>query len=331
MFEAYTTGVGIDISEHHIRLAQVSFRGTILRLEEYDIPDGLIDDEMVVDPGKVQELFVKKFLKTEFTNTPLRATLLLPESRIFSSSFLLPSNLKGEEMHHLARTTAQKNIPIPFKKAYTAISQGAPEGDERRTTVYAVETQVEDGFQQLVTATPFKLIAVEANSKAILRLVTHYASKELLPEDPTTLVAVADIGHSWATISVYTLKGSNVFSRSIAYRYIAGGKGGGKKLSKKVVDSIVQTIEEVMVYFSGRDQEIHSLFLSGVEALDKQLAGLFKKETGHKTHILEIGQTLKVGGLDVHKTHVFGAAIGAALRSARARKYAYQHNFLQNV
>ena len=49
MFETYTTGVGIDVSEHHIRLAHVSFFGKILQLEEYALPSGIIVDEKVVD------------------------------------------------------------------------------------------------------------------------------------------------------------------------------------------------------------------------------------------------------------------------------------------
>ena len=331
MFETYTTGVGIDVSEHHIRLAHVSFFGKILQLEEYALPSGIIVDEKVVDATKVQEVFEKKFKKSSLKIKNLPATLLLPESRIFASSFLLPSDLKGEELHRRARKRAQRDIPIPFSKAYTAVSQGAKEEDGKRTTVYAVEPDVEDGFQQIISVTPFKLEAVEANSKAILRLINSYAPKGALPKDQTKLVAVADIGHSWATISVYTLRGSNVFSRSISYRHISGAKTGAKKLSKKVVDSLIQMIEEVMVYFSGREQPIHTIFLSGVEALDEQLQGVFKKKKEHTTRVVEIGELLEVGGLDRHKKHVFGAAIGAALRSVHARKYAYQHNFIQTV
>ena len=330
LFSKLTTGVGIDISEHHIRLARVSVFGVVKELIEIEIPDGLIVDEKVEKLKEVQELFQKKFRASSFKDISLRATVLLPESRVFSHGFLLGKEIKGKELKEKSLSIAQREIPILFTHAKTAISQGSQEAGGVRTTVYAVDSDVADGFQNVISVMPFNIIAVETNSKAILRLIYKYRAKEHLTTKLADLIALVDVGHTWVSVTVYTPKGSNMYSRSNSYIQL-GVKTVNRKLPKKGVEkSIIDTIKEIVVYFNNHEQAITSVYISGLDLLDKQAVSEINKIIGKDSSVFKLGDTLSIKGLDDKKIQTFGPAIGAALRSAVPWKYTYQHNFLNN-
>lgn len=329
LFSKFTSGIGIDISEHHIRIAKVSVFDGIQDLVEAEFEEGLIVDEHVVEHEKLQEIFKKK-ISVSLAGGPMRATLLLPESRVFSSSMILPKGLKGQGLEKEARRKAQSRIPIPFKKANVAVLKGGQEPGGIRTSLYAADREVTKGFAGVIDTSTAKLIAIEANTKSIHRLITKYRDKQFLPKDHSTLMAIVDVGHSWTSVAVYTAEGSNVFSRSISYRHMGERKISTGKLSEQVVDRLIETIHEIVVYFDRRSQKIASVYLSGVEALDEKLVSTIDKITSEETPVLTLGKAISLRGLDEHKFHTFGAAIGAGIRSAFPRKYAYQHNFLKN-
>jgi Tfp pilus assembly PilM family ATPase len=326
--EKYTTGVGIDISEHHVRFAQVSLFGSINETLEIELPDGLIVDGRVEDLKKVQDIVGKKFAKSKLKGANLNAVLLLPESRVFSNSFILPRALRGNNVLVESQKIAQKNIPIPFTRSKVAVSQGDTEAGGKRTTLYAIDSKIASDFQEIFKVTPLNVIALEANSKSILRLIDHFHSKDLFQKGTEQLHVVVDIGHSWASISVYTQKGSSLFSRAISYKHIAVTSEEKVLLPKVVADSIIEAIGEIMVYFEQHEQKITYIFLSGVEALDEKLNKELSKISTKEVPILNLGKAIKVGNLNEQKLHTFGAAVGAALRAVYPRRYAYQHNLL---
>jgi hypothetical protein len=329
-FSKLITGVGIDISEHHIRLARVSIFGVVKELIEIEIPDGLIVDEKVEKLKEVQSLFQKEFNSASLKDAPLRATILLPESRVFFHSFIAGKELKGEKLKEKSLSIAQREIPILFSHAETAISQGSQEAEGVRTTVYAVDSDVADGFREIVSVTPFKVIATETNSKAILRFINKYRTKEHLPTKPTDLIALVDVGHTWISVTVYTLKGSNVYSRSNSFKQL-GVKTVNRKLPIKGIEtSIIETIKEILVYFNNHEQAITSVYISGLDLLDKQAVSEINKIIGKDSSVFKLGDAFSIKGLDDKKIQTFGPAIGAALRSAVPWKYTYQHNFLNN-
>ena len=329
ILDKYLTGIGIDISEHHIRIAKVSIFGGVKKLEEIELPDGLIVDEKVEKLDEVKKIVSEK-IKKSFSSTPVRATLLFPESRVFSSSFILPKSVKKAQVLEESKKIAQKEIPIPFLIAQVSASQGGTESGGTRTTLYAVESEHAAGFQNIVSTTPFNLIVVEANTKSILRLVSKYRDKKHLPKSSKELIIVIDVGHSWGSVAAYTLRGSSVFSRSISYKSLSKDKEGQGKLSGEVVDSIVGTIRKVMVYFNQREQKVVSIYVSGFEALDKKLNTELEKISSKETPVLLLSKVIKLANVDDNKLHKFGASIGAALRSVSPRRYAYQHNLLKN-
>lgn len=318
--DEYLSGIGVDVSNHHVRIAHMGVFGAIKKLIEIDLPEGLVQDDQVVDGEAVKKIISEKMKKEHLTESPLRTTVLIPESRVFASSFLLPRSMRGIEREAEAIEQAQRDIPIPFEQATVSISYGGREGGSVRTTVYVAEQGVVKGLKQVFDPANTELTALEANSKALLRLFQRFGKSEMQMRESKTLIGLVDIGHAWATISLYTKEGSNLFSRSISYKQ-DGVRGTVPRLPEKIVDLIHSTLEEVVVYFQEKQWKISAFLFAGVEAEDER----FKKDG----QTYQMGDVVKIVGRTKKDIHTFGAAIGAALRSVRPYRYAPQHNFLK--
>lgn len=312
------TGLGIDISDHHVRLAQVGVFGSVGKLVQMELPEGLVVDEKVIESEKVKELLEAR-LKKEGLSVPVRTTLLVPESRVFSSSFLFPSAKRSVEANHEARDRAEREIPIPFDEAVVAVSRGGRADGQVRTTAYAVERAVYDGLLSVCDPNICRIVAMEANSKALLRLFQRYARAGHKERGPKTLMAIVDVGSAWATVSVYAADGSNLFSRTLSY-HPAGEASKAARLPQATVDIIHSTLEEVVIYFQQQKLEISRFVFAGVEAEDERN----KKNGAYQP----MGEVVTIGSLKKRDVHIFGAAIGAALRSASPLIYQNQHNFI---
>jgi hypothetical protein len=171
---------------------------------------------------------------------------------------------------------------------------------------------------------------MEANSKALFRLMKAHGPKTLKPKAPTDLLGIVDVGHSWATISFYTFKGSSVFSRTVSYRKVDDGPESKQKdlLPAKAAELISSTIKESVLYFEEKGNKIALIALSGVEATHQtvldSVAGLQKQII-----VKPIGQIIRMPNASPEQVHTFGAAIGAATRSTHLYRYSYQHNFIK--
>jgi len=290
------------------------------------LPEGLVEDDKVVKAKELHQFVEKELKKKDFFQQIYPTTLLIPESRVFSSSFLLPKYLKAEALKLEAIGNAQQEIPIPFEKANIVVSQGARGKEGVRTTVYATEKEIIQELLNSFTFEQFHLVALEANSKALFRLYLRYAIKEHRVKKAETLIGIVDVGHSWTTISLYTPEGSSVFSRTIVF-HASSDTEKTFVLSKKTVDLFIETITEIVLYFKAQEVQIPLIVLGGVEAAEKEMLHACN-EKSRDFVIKPISQLVKIPGVNTQEVHVFGAAIGAALRSTHRRKYSYQHNFI---
>ena len=259
--------------------------------------------------------------KEGLSDHELHTTLLVPESRVFASGCSFFVSKGKDQIEHESIDRAQQEIPIPFDQAVTVVSRGRKVGEQVRSTVYAIEQSVFSGLVAVCDPQQVQLSAMEANSKALLRLFQCHGIKELQIKDPNTLIGLVDIGHSWATISLYEPDGSNMFSRTLAYVREDTAKDS-LQLPQVAVNFIHRTIEEVVVYFKQKERRIGFFLFAGVEAEDDR----FKKE--QRFH--QLGNVVHMKGQTKRAIHVFGAAIGAAIRSAHLYRYAYQHNFIHS-
>ncbi len=315
-----SSGAGIDVSDHHVRI------GKIKHLHEFVLPEGLVKDEKVVDPKKLLMFLKSEISKSSFLGHRLKSTILIPESRVFSSGFVLPKKLKKKQVISDALKKAQKDIPIHFSDSALAVSQGAEEEGGVRTTVYAVQKDVVDGLKQIIDNDNFSIVAMEANSKAIFRIIKRFGKIKGLKKNPKGLIGIVDVGHTWTTISIYTQSGSSVFSRTISYSKHVD-KNQAIVLSQETVDRIVETIKSSVVYFKERNLKISSFVLAGVESESEVLKAALQKE-GKVVPVTTLAAIIKLKNISIKDVHRYGAAIGAAIRSNHTYKYAYQHNFI---
>lgn len=289
LFNQYTSGLGVDISEHHVRFAKVNLLNKIQWLHEINLPEGLVVDERIVKTDELKKIIDDALKKTPLNNSKIKTTLLMPESRVFSA--------------HGDLLKAQQDIPVPFENAQIAVS-----GE----TIYAMEKSVFDSFKSVFDLPHFTLVTSEANTKSIWRLIKFLGSKEIFPKNDKNLIGIVDIGHSWINISLYTAAGATMFSRSFSY----------SGALSKAVESVVGTIKETVVYFLQEKREVGTFILAGVEAEDQRIE---EKDLVIK----RIGEVVKVADHSSKEIHTYGAAIGAALRTVHLRRDAYQYNFLK--
>lgn len=324
MLDSWVTGLGIDLSDHHLRLAQVTLLGRVKKVEEVVLPEGIVQDEQVLNPQKLQEIVASMLKEKHLDRTSYRTTILVPESRVFSYSMLLDASLKGEDRMLRARTLAQKEIPLPFSQAQLCFSDGGREDGKVRTTVYALHNEVFDPLVKSFSHPSLHVRAIETNSEALFRLVMHAADQT--QKSPHHLLVIVDVGHDWTTVTLYTAEGSSLLSRTIPH--LSGQKrkeNRGSSVPASVVDSLIDTLREIMVFSTQNTWQIERIVCAGVEAQDTEL---IKRAKALEVPCVLIGEHVKTSGISKQDMHRFAAAIGAAMRAANFHGNSYQHNFL---
>ncbi len=133
--DQYKSGLGVDISEHHVRFAKVNLFNKIEWLHEITLPEGLVVDERVVKAEDLKKIIEEAIKKTPIAGSRLKTTLLMPESRVFSTSFILEDGFEQATFTREALSRAQKDIPVPFGQAQTSVSKAGREEKGTRVGV----------------------------------------------------------------------------------------------------------------------------------------------------------------------------------------------------
>ncbi|HBK34131.1 TPA: hypothetical protein DEP34_00215 [Candidatus Uhrbacteria bacterium] len=330
MFFPHLSGLGIDVSEHHVRFALVSFFGGVKHVQEIVLPEGYVVDEKIVKQEELKAL-IQEQLKTirPFIASSVRTTILVPESRVFSAEILV--ELHQDEEMALAEATrlAQKKIPIPFGQAYLSASWGEKISDQKRVNIYTSPREVIDGLSHVFLTFFPHLIAMEVNSKALQRLLILFSKYKQLLAKKDQLICIADVGHSWSTISVFTSYGSQLFSRTLSHAGHCEVVEGKMVLRPEAAQLIAETITETKAFFHVQKRPIAVAVLCGVEAMQEHVLDACRLEK--EIPVILAGDMVTLHGASKDSIHCFGAAIGAAYRALRPGQYAYQHNFLSGM
>lgn len=327
MLEKYFSGIGIDISEHHIRIAHVGYFGSVIQLKEILLAEGLVIDEAIAKPEELKIILQNGIKKMGLSGKHIRTACLIPESRIFSYSFVLPEHMNREEKKSEAMILAQKEIPLNLHEANITVSQGGREEGGIRTTLYAVETSVYRAFEKTLDSTDFQLVAMESNTKSVYRLFAFFASAQLNTFETNHCLGVLDVGHSWATLSFYTKEGSALFSRTVSYRQFGNLLPINGILTDQIVDNLSLMVQETVVYFQKKNIVCEAFVLAGVEAQQEHIFETIKQNL-IKGQVLRTSDIFSSRMFDTLQIQTFGAAIGIALRAAHPQKFIHQHNFI---
>jgi hypothetical protein len=327
MFQNFFSGIGIDVSNHHVRLARVSVFNKIHGLKEIILPVGLVEDEKVAQPNEIKKIIEQAMNEWNLPKDSFRTTVLVPESRVFFTNVVLDKKMSNASAFEAAKNLAQKDIPIPFNQVSLVTSKGEVSDNDQLINVYTCQKEIIEGLKNAVNLPFFKPVAMETNSKALLRLFNQFAPSAGKSKIQKDLIGVVDIGHDWTTVSVYTSFGSLLFSRSLSYGDSVKENQGIPILPLKTVELIVETIKEVKEFFLGQNKKIAMFLLCGVEAIQKDVLNACEQE--EKSFLtVSVGKLVQIPSLTEADIHCFGSAIGAACRSLSPGKYSYQHNFL---
>ncbi len=327
----FSAGIGIDVSDHHIRLAWVSHSGTPKGLYELSLTPGLIVDDRIVKPKALRKEIVALFAKSNLDQIEAPKVVLLPESRMFSTSFPLPRDVKGEELIGSAQRMGQRSIPIPFRQAVVDVAQGEVTDDQVMTGVFVVQHEVFDPLISVFAHERRPLVAVEGNNLALFHLYQQFGEKAVRHLSEKELVMIVDVGHRWTNITLYDKIGMSIFSRSIALRKLTdSSRGVSKKLTSEAITHICVATKETLAYFTAAGYAVKLALVAGVEGEQKDIYQTCAKEL-NPFPVIRIGDAVTVPDASPTDVHVFGAAIGAGLRAASARHYAPRHNFLRSI
>jgi Tfp pilus assembly PilM family ATPase len=326
MFEKYFSGIGIDFSEHHVRFAHVGLFGHVLQCKEVVLDEGIVLDEQIVDTKAFQAIVKKTVSEMGLSTKHMRTVCLIPESRVFSHSFLSDATLKKEELEELAHVRAQKEIPLNFESARIDVSFGEKESQEVQTTVYAVDAPVVQGIETSFVETGLHLMAIESNIQSIFRLKHVFQKTAVKKRDQKMCDGVLDIGHAWATLSFCTQNGSRLFSRTISYKQQNISANIPGELLDEIVDSLIGITEGAVLYFQSQNYFVNLFLLAGTEARTANMVQAIK------TRLPQIspsyaGDLLKHSKMKKTECQIFAASIGAGLRAAQPHTYISQHNF----
>lgn len=332
MFDFFSTGIGIDISDHHIRMARVSGSGKVMGLFEILIPQGTVADERVEDPKGLQKQIARLCEKANVDLQKTSVTLLVPESRAFATVFDIPSPARGEDPLVAVLKSAQQTIPVPLTQVVFDVQEHRTKTG-RSVTVFAVERTTFDSLMGGVFGEETKqksLRAVEANSGALYRLFHRFETLPDVTFRDTSRLMLIDVGYRWTNISVYDHYARSLYSRSIALRHLSkkGDLQKKESLSESACIRIGVAAKEAMDFLHAEAHPIAAVLIAGVEGLEKEVRVQCEK-TLKGLRVVCIGESVRIPGVPNKDIHTFGAAIGAALRAARPRVYNQANNFLR--
>lgn len=325
------TGIGVDVSDHHVRFAFVNPLGRPSRLHEVVLPHGLVLDEMVIDQESLKNTIDDEVFKIRANEMHAETTVLLPESRIFSTNVSVPAYEEIELRNGTVVDEAQENIPLPFSHANVEIVMEPIKHDEHRAHVMAIDANIVSSYRHALGGQLHSIGAMEPNNMALYRLFKSFAKKKYRPRNKTDLVMVVDVGYRWSTIALYDKFGRDYFSRSLAIRPLdVTGDGTVVPLDDKTAKIIGDAIYEALLFFDKKGHRVIIAMLAGVEAQQDMLLNCCRTFT-KQCPAIPIGKLLHVPKTNARQLHVFGAAIGAALRSIFLYRYRYDPNFLRNT
>lgn len=320
MFSKYFTGLGIDITENEVRVAHVSRFGRIISLHAFPLPVGVMVDERVADEKQFIAAVEDGFKTISFPVLPLCTTILIPESRVFSSCFDTQDILTPENKFRLFQKNAQKDIPIPEAQSAWFLEQNhAKTANAFQTCAYAVEKTVLQGFTSGFSPKQFLPLIAEPKSAAFVRLL-HRAGVSGNHANVADAIGLIDPGSNWTTISIYSKTGINLISRSLAVP-----KNSASDLDE-YAKTILGTFDEMNMYMKRIGKELHAYVLVGELS---SYAGLAEKLSVSQSEVSihTISDAVPMNTVSKEDVERYGAAIGAAFRSAGGRKAMHVSNF----
>lgn len=324
----FSNGLGIDISDNHIRVAKLSHDGKVRALKESVLPAGVVVDDQIEKPELFQSHLLEFFSSDpSFVDADVRVAVLVPDSRVFIGTFWLPARAKDAQREEEAIRRGQSVIPLPFKMASIDVEYGGVIEDRLATAVFAAPRETIKALSGISDALKSPIASIEMDAAAIHRLIVEARKAKVADE---SLMTVVDFGRNWINITLFDELHLPIFSRAIRVKSLREDeKETGDKLSATEIQRICDIVSETIQYFRGVEGSI-SIILAGKVGGVPEIVSICKERLATYS-VASVSEVVSLPDVKPDDVQAYAQAIGAAMRAVRPRKYKQHHNFNQAI
>lgn len=232
-----TRAVGVDVSDHVLRLVEIRkgpiYRRGRLRLHRYTeerIPEGIVSAGDFKDPAAIQR-HLKSLVRKAYGRSVSRgAVVSLPETRTFIKVITVAKPEKPEMIERAILSEAELHIPSPIADLYvdwqhSEDPKSVPVGKPMTVTIGAAPRTVVDGYSAAFESSGLIPVAFEIEAQAIVRSIIPSAGKASAERS----VGLVDFGATRSSFIVYD-RGTIQFTVSIPL--------SGDQVTRRIADEL---------------------------------------------------------------------------------------------
>ncbi|MFS8130888.1 MAG: type IV pilus assembly protein PilM [Candidatus Dojkabacteria bacterium] len=343
---------GLNLGHHSLKVAQLKYNGSQVKLETLSSQPttiGMLDNDSEQGSQKLSEE-VLKAIKASNIGTK-DCVMSVPEVAVYSRLLSLPK-VKDEETEEAIHFSLKTLLPVPLEGvnvSYLDIDEKKLEGNTFvNWYVVAAPKQLIARYQDIMTKAGIELLAIETESLAITRLISHGYQ---VPAGQTTMIV--DFGaentniilarNSGVIFSQSVGTGSNAVTKVIssdfgldpvqAEKYkvtygidFAADEGKIAKSIEPIIGILISEIGRTLTYYQEKigGEPIKDIFLTGGGSGLPKLDEYIKSKTGIETVLVDPLKNIEVDGGMAQKikeinVRSFNVALGLALKGLSDR------------
>jgi len=335
---------GLDISDFSIEALQLRGKGKLKAFGRVTLKEGIVKDGFILNNEKLAEKIEEVISKAKIKGD--RVVLSLPESKIFTHLFKLPSDLKGERLKMAIISEAEKTIPLDIARVYWDYQVVSSKSKESQLVLFmGTLKEVVDDYLEVLEKVGLEAVAFEAESMALRRAllkdsrfkkgvmiidigarvtnISFFNKNSVLME--STIVPIA--GNHFTEVIAKKLKISTSKAEKLKKKCGLNEKkekGKPAKILEKELQPVIKKTRELTKHYG---QAVGRVFLVGGSARLPKLAKYFSLNLGLK---VDIGISPVAGQLK-RKSILYNTVIGLALRGLERKPAKAGMNLLPKV
>lgn len=195
--------LGLDIGTHNTKVAQVKRGGKEIKIVGYGmaaIPDGVIVEGIITDPGALAEPIIKLLRGGGWGRfTARQVVTALPESRVFTRIIKLPL-MSEAQLAEAIHWETQQYIPMPIDDIYTdyqvVSTDGSGKDAKQNILLVAAPRAIVDSYIKLFEILNLGVYGIEISLSAVIRAI-------ILPQFANQSTLVIDFGSMATDLAIH--------------------------------------------------------------------------------------------------------------------------------
>lgn len=242
----------LDLSDLSVKVIQLEKDGKIDKIRSYaslDIPQGVIEDGVIVDKGKAKEIIESVIKKAGPKKIRTKKVICsIPESKAFLRIINIPK-MEEKEAHEAVKWEIEASIPLSVDQVYFDWQfLDIVEGKQNVLTV-AVAKEIIDSLAEVAKEAGLDIYGLEVESVASVRsLVPKDSSKgeiylvvDLGADRTSFIIAEGSVPYFTSSIPFSSEALSDAISKSL-------GVSGDKAEQMKIIQGIEYSLESTSLF-----------------------------------------------------------------------------------